>query len=188
MALFKARIIAVGETPYAHEREGIEFAEKALPDTDPYHLWALVDLLDPSTGRQHELDLVILGYACLYLVELKAYPGVIEGDAVDWIWVTPEGRRLWRDNPRGLAKRKAQILKSRLERALPSGVRAPWVEPLIFLSYPEVKLGLQPDGLMGWCAATTSSRRSRGTSSRAPIRGIWGVRSTGRRCARWSRR
>jgi serine/threonine protein kinase len=149
VALSKARIIAVGETPYPHEREGIEFAEKALPDSDPYHLWALVDLLDPSTGRQHELDLVVLGYSCLYVVELKAYPGLIEGDAVDWIWVTAEGRRLWRDSPRGLAKRKAQILKSRLERALPGGVRAPWVEPLIFLSHPEVKLGLQPDGLMG---------------------------------------
>ena len=149
MALSKARIVAVGETPYPHEREGIEFVEKALPDTDPYHVWALVDLLEPSTGRQHELDLVVLGYSCLYLVELKAYPGLIEGDSVDWIWVTPEGRRLWRDSPRGLAKRKAQILKSRLERALPSGIRAPWVEPLIFLSDPDVKLGLQPEGLLG---------------------------------------
>ncbi len=149
MALSKARIIAVGETPYPHEREGIEFAEKSLPDADPYHLWALVDLLDTSTGRLHELDLVILGYSCLYLVELKAYEGRIEGDSVDWIWVTPEGRRLWRDCPRGLAKRKAQILKSRLERALPKNIRAPWVEPLIFLSHPEVKLGLQPDGLIG---------------------------------------
>jgi serine/threonine protein kinase len=149
VALSKARIVAVGETPYPHERDGIEFAEKALPDTDPYHLWALVDLLEPSTGRLHELDLVVLGYSCLYLIELKAYPGLIEGDAVDWIWVTPEGRRLWRDNPRSLAKRKAQILKARLERALPSDVRAPWVEPLLFLSHPEVKLGLAPEGLLG---------------------------------------
>lgn len=149
MPLSKARIVSVGETPYAHEREGIDFAEKSLPDTDPYYLWALVDLLDPTTGRLHELDLVVLGYSCLYLVELKAYPGQIKGDAVDWIWVTPEGRELWRDNPRSLAKRKAQILKSRLERALPNNIRAPWVEPLVFLSDPDVKLGLQPDGLFG---------------------------------------
>lgn len=149
MGLSKARIVAVGETPYAHEREGIEFVEKALPDSDPYYMWALVDLLDPSTGRLHELDLVVLGYSCLYLVELKAYPGRIEGDSVDWIWVTPEGRRLWRDNPRSLARRKAQILKSRLERVLPAQVRAPWIEPLIFLSDRDVKLGLQPDGLIG---------------------------------------
>src|SRR5690606_17740246 len=101
--------------PYAHEREGIEFVEKALPDADPYHIWALVDLLDPSTGRLHELDLLVLGYSCLYLVELKAYPGRIEGDSVDWIWVTPEGRRHWRDNPRSLARRNAHILETRLE-------------------------------------------------------------------------
>jgi len=131
VALSKARIIAVGETPYPTSGKASSSPSARLPDTDPYHLWALVDLLDPSTGRQHELDLVVLGYSCLYLVELKAYPGLIEGDAVDWIWVTPEGRRLWRDSPRGRAKRKAQVLKSRLERALPSGVRAPWVEPLI---------------------------------------------------------
>lgn len=66
MPLSKARIVSVGETPYAHEREGIDFAEKSLPDTDPYYLWALVDLLDPTTGRLHELDLVVLGYSCLY--------------------------------------------------------------------------------------------------------------------------
>lgn len=147
--LSKARIISVGETPYAHERDGIAFAEQALPDSDPYHLWALVDLLDPSTGRQHELDLVVLGYSCLYLVELKAYSGLIEGDSIDWVCVTPEGRRMFRENPRGLAKRKAQILKSRLERALPRDVRAPWVEPLIFLTDANVKLGLQSDGLIG---------------------------------------
>ncbi|MCX5743172.1 MAG: protein kinase [Proteobacteria bacterium] len=149
MALSSARILSVGETPYAHERAGIDFAEKALPDTDPYHLWALVDLLDPSTGRLLEVDMVILGYSCLYLVELKDWPGKISGNSVDWLWETPEGRQFWRDNPRSLARRKAQVLKSRLERAFPRDVRVPWVEPLIFLSNPDVRLGLEPDGLIG---------------------------------------
>lgn len=149
MALSHARIVSVGETPYIHERAGIEFIEKALPDTDPYHLWALVDLLDPSTGRLLEVDVVVLGYSCLYLVELKDWPGRIHGNSIDWTWETPEGRRHWRDNPRTLARRKAQILKSRLERELPRDVRAPWVEPLIFLSHPEVALSLEPDGLFG---------------------------------------
>lgn len=40
--------------------QGIEFAISALPDTDPYHLWALVDLMDPSTGRLLEIDLLVL--------------------------------------------------------------------------------------------------------------------------------
>lgn len=148
MALSASRVPYHGTTPYAHEREGIAFALAALPDTDPYHAWALVDLLDPSTGRLLEIDLLVLGYACLYLVELKAWSGRISGDAVDWLWTTPEGRNLWRDNPRPLAHRKAQLLKSRLDRAMPAGVRAPWVEPLVFLT-SDPALSLSPDGVLG---------------------------------------
>jgi hypothetical protein len=48
-----------------------------------------------------------------------------------------------------LTRRKAQILKSRLERAMQPGVRAPWIEPLVFLSDKDVKLGLTPDGILG---------------------------------------
>ena len=65
MALSHARVVAIGETLYPHEQEGINFAIQALPDTDPYHLWALIDLLDKSTGRYVEIDLLILGYSCL---------------------------------------------------------------------------------------------------------------------------
>lgn len=149
MALSRTRVLAEGTTPYPHEREGVAFALTALPDRDPFHAWALVDLLDPSSGRLLEIDLLVLGYSCLYLVELKAWPGRIEGDAVDWQWVTPDNRRVWRDNPRPLAHRKAQILKSRLERTLPAGVRAPWIEPLVFLTDADVKLGLTREGLTG---------------------------------------
>jgi serine/threonine protein kinase len=148
VALSHGRVVAVGETLYPHEQEGIEFAIQALPDTDPYHLWALIDLLDKSTGRYLEIDLLILGYSCLYLVELKAWPGRIEGDSIDWTWTTPEGRTQWKENPLRLTRRKAQILKSRLERSLPAGTRAPWIEPLVFLSHQDVKLGLTPDGIL----------------------------------------
>ena len=149
MALSRARVHALGSTPHAHEQEGIAFALEALPDTEPYHAWALVDLLDRSTGRLLEIDLLVLGYAALYLVELKAWPGRIEGDASDWLWTDPDGRKRWRDNPRPLAHRKAQILKSRLDHAMPSGMRAPWVEPLVFLTAKDVRLGLSRDGVIG---------------------------------------
>ncbi len=149
MALSRSRVPFEGTTPYAHEREGVTFALATIPDTDPYHAWALVDLLDPSTGRLLEIDLLVLGYSCLYLIEMKAWPGRIEGDAVDWLWVQPEGRSVWRDNPRPLAHRKAQILKSRLERAMPQGLRAPWVESLVFLTDEHVKMNLAPDGAIG---------------------------------------
>ncbi|MCE9575765.1 MAG: protein kinase [Deltaproteobacteria bacterium] len=149
MALSHHRVVKVGETLYPHEQEGIDFAISALPDTSPYHLWALIDLLDPTTGRLNEIDLLVLGYSCLYLIELKAFSGRMEGDSVDWTWTTPDGKRMWRENPLRLTRRKAQILKSRLERALPSGMRAPWIEPLVFLSNERIELALQPDGIIG---------------------------------------
>jgi hypothetical protein len=46
VALSTARIIAVRDTPYPHERDGIEFAEKGLPDTDPY------DFVDAITRHE----------------------------------------------------------------------------------------------------------------------------------------
>jgi serine/threonine protein kinase len=149
VALPKHRVVKVGETLYPHEQEGIEFAISDLPDTDPYHLWALIDLLDPSTGRLLEIDLLVIGYSAIYLVELKAYSGKMEGDSVDWTWTTPDGKRIWRENPLRLTRRKAQVLKSRLERALPADIRAPWIEPLVFLSNQDIKLDLAPDGRIG---------------------------------------
>ncbi len=149
MALSTARIVAATKSPYPHEQAGVEFAIEALPDRDPFHLWALVELLDPSTGRLHEIDLLVVGYSALYVVEMKAYPGRIEGDSVDWTWIPPDGEPRPRDNPRRLTHRKAQILASRLQRLLPPGVRAPWVEPLVFLTDPEVKVDLRAEGRTG---------------------------------------
>ena len=149
MALSHGRIVAQVKSPYAHEQAAVDFAIHELPDEDPLHLWALVDLLDPSTGRLHEIDLLVLGYSALYVVEVKSYPGRIQGDSVDWIWTPPDGPPLTRDNPRRLTYRKAQILASRLQRAFPAGMRTPWVEPLVFLSDPDLKLDLRADGAIG---------------------------------------
>ncbi len=85
MALGKHRVAQVGETPYAHEKEAIDFAIGQLPNVDPYHLWALIDLVEPSSGRLYEIDLLIIGYSAIYLVEAKGGPGLYEGDSVDWL-------------------------------------------------------------------------------------------------------
>ena len=59
MALSHGRVVAVGETLYPHEQEGIDFAIQALPDTDPYHLWALIDLLDTRNTLGMSLSAVL---------------------------------------------------------------------------------------------------------------------------------
>ena len=153
-----ARAVSVGETPYPHERAAVDFAIQALPDRDPYHLWALVDLLDPSTGRLLEIDLLIIGYSALYLVEAKSGPGLYTGDATDWWRTPPGGDPRYLENPRRLTQRKAQILKSRLAARLPPDIRPPWIEPLVFLAHPEAKLGLSEGGLVGVVNQATFAR------------------------------
>lgn len=150
MGLGKSRVAIVGESPYPHEQEAIKFAIDKLPNVDPYHLWALIDLLEPSSGRLHEIDLLIVGYSAIYLVEVKSGPGTYVGDSVDW-WRTPPGelRSRWMDPPRKLANLKAKVVKSLLGYKLKNRNDAPWIEPLIFLSHENVTLKLEPDGIKG---------------------------------------
>lgn len=140
MALSASRIVLVGETPYAHEREAIELAKQALPDTDPYQLWALLELHDPSTGRLHEIDLLILGYSALYLIEVKSGPGRYEGDTVDWYRTPPGEPSRYMDPPLRLANYKAKVLKTRLQQTMQDGRNAPWIQALVFLSHEDVEL------------------------------------------------
>ncbi|MGE3676174.1 MAG: nuclease-related domain-containing protein, partial [Polyangiaceae bacterium] len=136
MALSKDRIVVVGETPHAHEAAAVKWVNEQLPDVDPYHTWALFDLYDPSTGRSHEIDILVLGYSALYLVEVKSHPGHIEGDRVDWTWTRPDGSKGYLEPPYSLTNLKAKVLKTRLQKEL--GRDTPWVEALVLLSSDEL--------------------------------------------------
>ena len=147
MALEKSRIVEQGESPHAHEREAVEFTTQQLPNTDPYHLWALCDLIDPPTGRLYEIDLIVLGYSALYIVEVKSGPGRYIGDSVDWHRLPPDGSKpRYMDPPLRLTNHKAKVLKSRLDKKMQG--RAPWTEALVFLSAPEadLQIDLRDDG------------------------------------------
>ena len=148
MVLSSARVALEGKTAFAHEKEAIEFAKQELPNVDPYQVWALAELLDPSTGRIFEIDLIVLGYRALYLVEIKSHPGRISGDAVDWTWEPPDGGRRYLEPPYALTNRKARVLKSRLQQKM-QGARVPWVQPLVFLSSPDLDLRVTEEGRVG---------------------------------------
>lgn len=135
------RVVLQGTTPHVHEQAAIEFVKKALPDSDPFRIWALCDLVDVS-GRRYEFDLLVLGYDAIYHIEIKSHPGRVSGDVVDWRFTFPDGSSIVRDNPLQLAERKSRVLSSLLDRKL--GPNRPFVETLIFLSDAEVKVDLNP--------------------------------------------
>ena len=152
MPLGKDRLITPGQTSHAHEREAFEFVVRELPDTDPYRLWAFVDLVDPS-GRRYDIDLLIIGYHALYLVEVKSHPGVLTGDEVDWQFTLPGGGRSLIENPLRTTTHKARVLGSLLDKQFARdttsrALRRPWVQPLVFLSNKDLDVRLQPNGRM----------------------------------------
>jgi serine/threonine protein kinase len=138
--LSKARVVLQGHSAYAHEQEAIAFLRNVLPDTDPYHVWELVEFLDPSSGRLLEIDAIVLGYSALYLIEIKSGPGVYEGDTVDWYRTAPGEPSRFMEPPLKLTNFKAKVLKSLIQAKLRDSARCPWVQPLVFLSHENTEL------------------------------------------------
>lgn len=126
--LGKERFIQVTPSVYEHERLGLEMLRRCLPDKDPYAAWTSALLLQGS--RAYEVDAIVIGYHRVYLVELKAWEGQIEGDLLDW-WITDGGHRRYVEGPFDLADRKAKVLATLLRKHLKDDT--PWVQPLVFL-------------------------------------------------------
>lgn len=159
MALPAARVLREGKTPHPWEREAIEFVKSCLPNHDPYHLLALFDVQDAGTSRLYEIDLLVVGYSQLYLIECKGHPGLIEGDAHDWYW-TPDaarGRRYFGEHPLRLTNHKAKVVKSLLERRL-GRESCPYIEALVFLSAPGVQTRFRDGGELGVVTRATIER------------------------------
>ena len=149
MPIPQSRVRLSGKTPYAHEKEAIEFVKQQLPDADPYQVWELAELLDPSTGRVSEIDMLVLGPRALYVVEIKSHPGRIYGDSQDWTWEPPEGGRRYLESPYRATNAKARILKSRIDARMPRTMRTPWLQPLVFLSAPNLVFDVKRENRVG---------------------------------------
>lgn len=142
MALSRDRIIALGTSPHLHEQSAVSFVITTLPDRDPFRLWGLIDLVEPG-GRRYDVDLLIIGFHAVYLVEIKSHPGRIKGDVVDWVVTFPDGGQTTLEHPGRLAEHKSRILASLLKKRMSGGAHpAPWVQHLIFASADGVSLDL----------------------------------------------
>ena len=129
--------VTVAESAFPWEMAALRYLRERLPEPEPFRAWANFEFV-ADDGSINEVDLLVVSLYKVYLVEIKSRPGRVSGDTSTWSW-THEGRTSIDDNPLLLANRKAKKLKALLQRqkAL-HGQRLPYVEPIIFLSAPEL--------------------------------------------------
>lgn len=116
-----------------------------MPNAEPHRAWATFSFTAAS-GRINECDLLIAVPGGLYLVELKGHPGKVVNNGDTWSFRTEGTHRLRTlSNPLHLTDLKSKELKSRLEWAakqLNIKGRVPRVEPVVFLSAPDLESSL----------------------------------------------
>ena len=138
----------VSDSEHDHEREALAWLRSRLPDREPYHVWTNFEFT-ASNGRLYEVDALAITDNGFHLIEIKGYPGLIEGDGGTWQWTGPGGKFRQFDNPRILANRKAKVLKSLLESspAFRNHRRdMPYLAECVFLSDPRLTVKLNRHG------------------------------------------
>ncbi|MEU0517124.1 BREX system serine/threonine kinase PglW [Streptosporangium sp. NPDC006007] len=135
------RWVEVTPSEHAHERGGLAAIKAALDDDDPYRAWSNFSFTTRS-GRQYEVDLLVIGRGGVYLLELKHWSGRISGDHQTWLH---NGKA--EDNPRILADIKAKHFKQLLADA--GGRDLPFVHAGVVLHQPSAEIKLTGRGKQG---------------------------------------
>ncbi|MBB4705170.1 BREX system serine/threonine kinase PglW [Sphaerisporangium siamense] len=136
------RWVEVTPSEYAHEQGGLAAIRELLPDTDPYRAWSNFTFTTRS-GRQYEVDLLVIGRAGIYLLELKHWSGTISGDHQTWFH-----NRRPEDNPRLLTDLKAKHFKQLLVD-VSGATRVPFVHAGVVLHQPGAQVQLTDRGRAG---------------------------------------
>src|SRR5262245_16510162 len=151
MSEAKKNWITVADSQRAWERDALEFVRDRWPDHEPYRAWANFEFI-ALDGSINEVDLLLLTPMGFFLVEIKSRPGRVYGDPGTWTWDT-EGRLVTAANPLLSANLKAKKLKQLLQRQKAIKVKeaVPFIEPLVFLSAPEIVCELRDTAAYGVC-------------------------------------
>jgi serine/threonine protein kinase len=121
-----ARHHSLGEPAHEAERQAIRLIVDGLPED--YTVYSNAWLVE-RTGVVHELDVVVVAPHGFYVVELKAYRGVVRG--TDHDWDVPQGPIR---SPLKKNRQTAQVLASELKRLSAEAARR-WVEHFVCLSH-----------------------------------------------------
>lgn len=137
----------IAPSEYPWEQEALAFLRQGLPDHEPYRAWANFEVI-AEDGSIHEVDLLVLSPKGFFLVEIKSWEGTLEGDASTWVLHRHGKVQTW-DSPLLLTNRKARKLASLLKRHAPRDTRLPFLEPLVFLSNPNLQCKLSGSARQG---------------------------------------
>ncbi|MEV4242141.1 BREX system serine/threonine kinase PglW [Streptosporangium canum] len=135
------RWVEVTPSEHTHERGGLAAIKARLDDEDPYRVWSNFTFTTRS-GRQYEVDLLVIGKGGIHLLELKHWSGRIVGDHQTWVH---NGRA--EDSPRILADTKAKHFKQLLIDA--GGRDLPFVHAGVVLHQPTAEVRLTDRGRKG---------------------------------------
>ena len=141
MAMQSPRWNSISASQFEWERRALDLIKEGLPDHDPYRAWSNFEF-QTQDGAIYEVDCLVLTKQGFWLVECKAWEGLIQGDAGTW---TIRGKDSTKavDNPVLLANRKAKALSSILKsQKVMKGIKLPWIDPLVFLSADNVQCEL----------------------------------------------
>lgn len=151
----------VTPSTFPWEDEAIDFLRSRIADADPNRAWSNFEFI--SGGVISEVDVFLLTRKGAYLIEIKSTPGRLAGDQQRWTFHRPDGGRSPMENPLLVTNRKAKRIKSLLAAkwskvAGPNaGREPPFIQPLVFLSDPNLEIGLDRDARAHICGRDGSS-------------------------------
>lgn len=139
----------VTPSTFPWEDEAIDFLRSGINDADPNRAWSNFEFV--SGGVISEVDVLLLTRKGAYLIEIKSTPGRLTGDQQQWVFHKPGGGRTAMENPLLGANRKAKRIKSLLEyrwqkaAGAQGPARPPFIQPVVFLSDPDLQVELTQD-------------------------------------------
>ena len=136
-------------TPSEFERErvALDYLRDYLPDWDPFQVWTNFEFM-ALDGSVFEVDALVFSKAGIFLVDVGSFRGHLLVGPHTWIHTRQNGQVSAFDNPRLLANKKAKILRTLLEKEY-HNAKVPYIETLVFLSDPDLRVELKDHGENG---------------------------------------
>jgi hypothetical protein len=129
-----AYLFEMGPSITDGEEKALKYLEASLPED-----WAVIGNVQVISGRvSREIDAVVLGSHCAWVIDAKSFRGKVIGDEHSWVLSDGSVRERVLDN----VIHAASFVKGKLSRSS-SSFRTTWVESLVLLTEDDVDLSVK---------------------------------------------